>query len=103
MLYRLSLLSIQSAQPLLRSDNLGSSQLSVSRKDTRSVSRELGARHYRVSWFSDEVAGEVRVGPNSSGYFTWFVHHFKDWLDGVVPGFMHFCEFWDYSIGGLQY
>jgi len=39
MRYRLSLLSIQSAQPLLRSDNLGSSQVSVSRKDTRSVSR----------------------------------------------------------------
>jgi len=39
MRYRLSLLSTQLAQPLLRSDNLGSSQLSVSRKDTRSVSR----------------------------------------------------------------
>jgi len=39
MRYRLSLLSIQSVQPLLRSDNLGSSQLLVSRKDTRSVSR----------------------------------------------------------------
>jgi len=39
MRYRLSLLSTQSAQPLLRSDNLDSSQLSVSRKDTRSVSR----------------------------------------------------------------
>jgi len=38
-LYRLSLLSTPSAQPLLRSDNLGSSQLSVLRKDTRSVSR----------------------------------------------------------------
>jgi len=38
MRYRLSLLSTQSAQPLLRSDNLGS-QLLVSRKDTRSVSR----------------------------------------------------------------
>jgi len=37
MRYRLSLLSTQSAQPLLRSDNLGSSQLLVSRKDTRSV------------------------------------------------------------------
>jgi len=37
--YRLSLLSTQSAQPLLRFDNLGSSQLLVSRKDTRSVSR----------------------------------------------------------------
>jgi len=37
--YRLSLLSIQSAQPLLRSDNLGSSQLLVSRKNTRFVSR----------------------------------------------------------------
>jgi len=55
MRYRLSLLSTQSAQPLLRSDNLSSSQLLVSRKDTRSVSRyarkerELGARHYRVS------------------------------------------------------
>jgi len=49
MRYRLSLLSTQSAQPLFRSDNLSSSQLLVSRKDTRSVSRELGARHYRVS------------------------------------------------------
>jgi len=39
MRYRLSLLSIQSAQPLLRSDNLGLSQFLVSRKDTRSVSR----------------------------------------------------------------
>jgi len=36
MRYRLSLLSTQS---LLRSDNLDSSQLLVSRKDTRSVSR----------------------------------------------------------------
>jgi len=36
--YRLSLLSTQSAQPLLRSDNLDSSQLLDSRKDTRSVS-----------------------------------------------------------------
>jgi len=33
----LSLLSTQSAQSLLRSDNLGWSQLLVSRKDTRSV------------------------------------------------------------------
>jgi len=32
--YQLSLLSTQSAQPLLRSDNLGSPQLLVSRKDT---------------------------------------------------------------------
>jgi len=39
MRYRLSLLSTQLAQPLLRSDNLDSSQLLVSRKDTRSVSR----------------------------------------------------------------
>jgi len=39
MRYRLSLLSAQSAQTLLKSDNLGSSQLLVSRKDTRSVSR----------------------------------------------------------------
>jgi len=37
MRYRLSLLSTQSAQPLLRSDNLGSSQLLISRKDTRFV------------------------------------------------------------------
>jgi len=37
--YRLSLLSTQSAQPLLRSDNLDSSQFLVSRKDTPSVSR----------------------------------------------------------------
>jgi len=36
MRYRLSLLS---TQPLLKSDNLGSSQLLVSRKDTRPVSR----------------------------------------------------------------
>jgi len=35
MRYWSSLLSIQSAQPLLRSDNLGSSLLLVSRKDTR--------------------------------------------------------------------
>jgi len=51
MRYRLSLLSTQSAQPLLRSDNLGSSQLFVSRKDTgpSRATRELGARHYRVS------------------------------------------------------
>jgi len=33
-----SLLSTQSGQPLLRSDNLDSSQLLVSRKDTLSVS-----------------------------------------------------------------
>jgi len=39
MRYRLSLLSTQSTQPLLRSDNLGSCQLLVSRKDRRSVSR----------------------------------------------------------------
>jgi len=39
MCYRLSLLSTQSAQPLFRSNNLGSYQLLVSRKDTRSVSR----------------------------------------------------------------
>jgi len=39
MCYRLSLLSTQSAQPLLRSDNFGSSQLLISRKDTRFVSR----------------------------------------------------------------
>jgi len=39
MRYRLSLLSTQSAQPLLRFDNLGLFQLLVSRKDTRSVSR----------------------------------------------------------------
>jgi len=38
MRYRLSLLSTQSAQPLLRSDNLSSFQLLVSCKDTRSVS-----------------------------------------------------------------
>jgi len=37
MRYRLSLLSTQSAQPLLRSDNLSSSQL-FSRKNTWSVS-----------------------------------------------------------------
>jgi len=51
MRYRLSLLSTQSIQPLLRSDNLGSSQLLVSRKGTRPshATRELGARHYRVS------------------------------------------------------
>jgi len=36
--YRLSLLSTQSVQPLLRSDNRGLSQLLVSRKDTRSIS-----------------------------------------------------------------
>jgi len=35
MRYRLSLLLTQSAQSLLRSDNLGSSQLLVLRKDTR--------------------------------------------------------------------
>jgi len=50
MRYRLSLLS---TQPLLRSDNLGSSQFLVSRKDTRQdpsrATHELGARHYRVS------------------------------------------------------
>jgi len=39
MRYRLILLSTQLAQPLLRSDNLGSFQLLVSRKDTRSISR----------------------------------------------------------------
>jgi len=39
MRYRLSLLSTQSAQPLVRSDNLGSSQLLILRKGTRSVSR----------------------------------------------------------------
>jgi len=39
MRYRLSFLSTQSDQPLLRSDNFDSSQLLVSRKDTRSVSR----------------------------------------------------------------
>jgi len=44
MRYRLSLLSTQSAQLLLRSDNLGSSQFSVSRKDARSVS------HYAWTW-----------------------------------------------------
>jgi len=38
MRYRLSLLSIQSAQPLLRSDNLGSSHF-WPHKDTQSVSR----------------------------------------------------------------
>jgi len=37
--YRLSLLSTQSAQSLLISDNLGLSQLLVSRKDTQSISR----------------------------------------------------------------
>jgi len=36
---RYRLLSTQSAQPLLRSDNLDSSQFLVSRKDTRSISR----------------------------------------------------------------
>jgi len=39
MRYRLSLLSTQSTQPLLRSDDLGSSQFLISRKDTQSVSR----------------------------------------------------------------
>jgi len=39
MRYRLSLLSTRSVQPLLRSDNLGSSQLLILHKDTRSVSR----------------------------------------------------------------
>jgi len=39
MRYRLNLLSTQSVQPLLTSNNLGSSQLLVSRKNTRSVSR----------------------------------------------------------------
>jgi len=39
MRYRLSLLSTQSAQPLFRSNNLGLSQLLISCKDTRSVSR----------------------------------------------------------------
>jgi len=39
MRYRLSLLSTQSAQPLLSSDNLNSSQLLVPREDTRSVLR----------------------------------------------------------------
>jgi len=54
MRYRLSLLSIQTAQPLLRSDNLGSSQLLVSRKKIHGPSRatrELGARYYRVSCY----------------------------------------------------
>jgi len=46
MRYRVSLLSTQSAQPLLRSDNLDSSQFLVSCKDTPSrATRELGARH----------------------------------------------------------
>jgi len=50
MCYRLSLLSTQSAQPLLRSDNLGSSQLSrVKIHGPSRATRELGARHYRVS------------------------------------------------------
>jgi len=52
MLYRLSLLSTQSAQPLLRSDNLGSSLNFRSRVKIHGPSRatrELGARHYRVS------------------------------------------------------
>jgi len=39
MRYRLSLLSTQLVQPLLRSDNLCSFQLLISRKGTRSVSR----------------------------------------------------------------
>lgn len=38
-LYRLSLLTIWSVQPLLRSNNLGCSQLFDSRKDARSISR----------------------------------------------------------------
>jgi len=51
MRYRLSLLSTQSAQPLLRSDNLGSSQLwsRVKIHGSSRATRELDARHYRVS------------------------------------------------------
>jgi len=49
MRYRLNFLSTQSAQLLLRY-NLGSSQLLISRKDTRShATRELSARHYCIS------------------------------------------------------
>jgi len=47
MRYRLNLLSTQSVQPLLRSDNLGSSQLLVSRKDTRSA--------WRYAWIWREI------------------------------------------------
>jgi len=49
MRYRLNLLSTQSAQPLVRSDNLGSSQLSRVKVHGPSRATRLGARHYRVS------------------------------------------------------
>jgi len=45
----LSLLSTQSAQPLLRTANLGSSQLLVSRKDTQSVSRYVWTWHQTLT------------------------------------------------------
>jgi len=50
--YQLSLLSTQYAQLLLRSDNLGSSQLLVSRKNTWSVSCYAWTwRDTIVSWY----------------------------------------------------
>jgi len=50
MRYRLNLLSTQSAQLLLRSDNLGLSQLLISRKDTRLMLRVNLARNNTVSF-----------------------------------------------------
>jgi len=49
MRYRLSLLSIQSVQSLFKSNNLGSSQLLVSRKATWSVSRYAWTWRERLS------------------------------------------------------
>jgi len=51
MRYRLNLSSTQLAQPLLRSDNLSSSQHLVRVKihGPSRATHELGARHYRVS------------------------------------------------------
>jgi len=49
MRYRLSLLLIQSAQPLLRSDNHSSQLSRVKIHGQSRATRVFGARHYRVS------------------------------------------------------
>jgi len=77
---RLSLLSTQSAQPLLRSHNLGSSQLLVSRKDTRSVSRYV--------WTWRETLPYLLISDRLHGDLQWEI--FKEKTNGFHMNYLNY-------------
>jgi len=82
MRYRLNLLSTQSAQPLLRSDNLGSSQLLVSRKDIQSVLHYL-AWDTTVSLESDNHSFIIR-----QSFINNLYQRFVRWFHKLLKIFM---------------